>query len=391
MGVSGAVLSDVVRLLVSFVGGLGHLAPLLPVACAARDAGHEVAVAGSGGLVARIQEHGLAAYATSPQPHHDQAPTSVTRRPLEVMDAPAAETEFAQNFASRGARRMASAMPEVIRDFRPDLILRDETDLGTTIAAELADVPVAIHLVLASGLLIRRELVVPQLDVVRAEHGLPADPGLSRLSTGLVLSQAAPSFRSSEAQLQLTPTYYRSGRASSTPGHASNRRPRVYVTLGTIFAGASGDLFERLLAGLAELDADVIATVGVATDPADLGPQPANVRVERFLPQDEVLAGVDLVVSHGGLGSLMATLARGLPSLLLPLGADQPHNAVRAADLGVAVTLDAATVTAEDVAATARAVLEDDLMWRRCSAVADEILALPDLSVAVAGLVATAI
>ncbi|UUZ58691.1 nucleotide disphospho-sugar-binding domain-containing protein [Nocardioides sp. B-3] len=77
-----------------------------------------------------------------------------------------------------------------------------------------------------------------------------------------------------------------------------------------------------------------MATVGQGTDPADLGPQPTNVRVERFLPQGDVLSAVDLVVSHGGSGSLMATLAHGLPSLLLPLGADQPHNAMRAGELG---------------------------------------------------------
>ena len=44
-------------------------------------------------------------------------------------------------------------------------------------------------------------------------------------------------------------------------------------------------------------------------------------RVERFVAQDEVLSEVDLVVSHGGSGSLMAALAHGLPSVLLPLGA----------------------------------------------------------------------
>ena len=72
---------------------------------------------------------------------------------------------------------MAPAVPDVIRTFRPDLVLRDETDLGTTIAAELLDVPVASHLVLAAGLLVRPELVAPRLDAVRADHGLPPDPG----------------------------------------------------------------------------------------------------------------------------------------------------------------------------------------------------------------------
>lgn len=384
------------RILVTFVGGLGHLAPLLPLARAARAAGHDVAIAGSGGLVPRIEEAGFRAYATSPVAHHGGAPQPRAAEPLEVMDARASEVEFAANFASRGARRMAAAMPDVVADFRPDVVVRDETDLGTTIAAELLDVPVVTHLVLASGLLVRPELVAPELDAVRAEHGLAPDPDLTRLTSGPVLSDAAPCFRSPESPVQVHPVHYRPAALAPprpttkrTTGRTTGRR-RVYVTLGTIFNKGSGDLFERLLAGLGELDVDVVATVGRDLDPDDLGPQPAHVRVERFVPQAEVLPGVDLVVSHGGSGSLMAALAHGLPSLLLPLGADQPHNASRAGQLGVAATLDAATATPTEVARQARAALADDAMLRRCRAVAAEMHALPDVDAAVAVVVGAA-
>jgi MGT family glycosyltransferase len=179
-------------------------------------------------------------------------------------------------------------------------------------------------------------------------------------------------------------THYRS--ADGPRSRAGADRPTAYVTLGTIFNKGSGDLFERLLAGLGALDVDVVATVGRDLDPEDLGPQPPHVRVVRFVPQSEVLPEVDLVVSHGGSGSLMGALAHGLPSLLLPLGADQPHNAGRAVELGLAATLDAATATAAQVADRARTVLADAGMRERCRAVADELAALPDVSSAVAGL-----
>ena len=372
------------RILCTFVGGLGHLAPLLPLARAAQAAGHEVAIAGSGGLVPRIEEAGFRAFATSPPPHHSGAPTARDLTPLDVMDPRATELEFAQNFADRGARRMAGAVPGLIEDFRPDLVLRDETDLGTTIAAELLGVPVATHLVLASGLLVRPELVGPQLDAVRAEHGLPPDPGLTRLTSGLVLSDFPPSFRSPASPLRLEPTHYRSVTAPRTP--RGTGRPLVYVTLGTIFNKTSGDLFERLLAALAGVDADVVVTVGRELDPAQFGPQPPHVRVARFVPQHEVLPDADLVVSHGGSGSLMATLAHGLPSLLLPLGADQPHNALRAEELGVATTIDAATATPDEIGEGVRTLLADAAMAERCLTVADELRALPDLDSAVAAL-----
>ncbi|KRE93467.1 hypothetical protein ASG76_13485 [Nocardioides sp. Soil774] len=377
------------RVLITFVGGLGHLAPLLPVARAARDAGHEVAVAGSGGLVAQIEQAGFRAFPTSPTPHHGGAPVTRDPAPLEATDAGASELEFAENFAVRGARRMADAVSGILADFRPDVVLRDETDLGTTIATELAGVPLATHLVLASGMLVRPELVAPRLDGVRAEHGLAPDPELTRLTAGPVLSDFAPSFRDPRAPLQVTPIHYRSAAVLVTRDRAE--RPKVYVTLGTIFNKGSGDLFERLLAGLGALDADVLVTIGRELDPAELGPRPAHVRVERFVPQAEVLPGVDLVVSHAGSGSLMATLAHGLPSLLLPLGADQPHNAERAVALGLAATLDAPTCPADAVATAAVEVLADTAMQARCRAVADEVRALPDVSVAVAALEAAAL
>ena len=74
------------------------------------------------------------------------------------------------------------------------------------------------------------------------------------------------------------------------PG-AARRPATVYFTLGTVFNLESGDLFERVLAGLAELEIDVVATVGAEIDPAELGPLPPHVRVERFLPQSRSCPG----------------------------------------------------------------------------------------------------
>jgi UDP:flavonoid glycosyltransferase YjiC (YdhE family) len=52
-----------------------------------------------------------------------------------------------------------------------------------------------------------------------------------------------------------------------------------------------------------------------------------------------------VVVSHAGSGSLIGALAHGLPSLLIPMGADQPLNAARCQALGAAHVLDAVTLT----------------------------------------------
>lgn len=54
---------------------------------------------------------------------------------------------------------------------------------------------------------------------------------------------------------------------------------------------------------------------------------PTNVHVERFVPQADVLSRVDLIVHHGGTGTVLAALEAGLPQVILPQGADQPFNA----------------------------------------------------------------
>lgn len=199
------------------------------------------------------------------------------------------------------------------------------------------------------------------------------------LTRSLVLSPFAPSFRSPESPVPLPASTFSFRAGDRVPVTRRSRRPRVYATLGTIFNSTSGDLFERLLAGLAGVDADVAVTVGRDIDPAAFGPQPAHVRVEQFVPQEELLREADLVVSHGGSGSLMATLAHGLPSVLLPLGADQPHNARRAEELGLAMTLDAATVTPDSIRETVTQALCDQPTIERARRIADEIDRLPSV------------
>jgi UDP:flavonoid glycosyltransferase YjiC (YdhE family) len=375
------------RVLLSYIGGLGHFYPLVPIARAAVRAGHEVAVAGSGRLTEHVEALGFRALATSPPRPADEPPRARDLTPMAAVDARAAEVEFAENFADKGARRHATRILEHCRDWQPDVVVRDEADLGSAIAAEVCGLPIAQVLVLAAGTLIRPDLVTPRIEAVRAEHGLAPDSGLRMLTRGLVLSPFPPSFRSPDSPLLLPgdACAYRTGprpERTARPG----RRPRIYVTLGTVFGTECGDLFERLLAGVAGLDADVLLTVGHHIAPTDFGPQPDHVRIERFVPQDEILGRTDLVVSHGGSGALLGALTHGLPSVLLPLGADQPHNARRAAELGVARILDAPTATSEAIRETIQVTLADEEMAHRAHAMADECARLPDVEATVARL-----
>jgi UDP:flavonoid glycosyltransferase YjiC (YdhE family) len=226
--------------------------------------------------------------------------------------------------------------------------------------------------ILAAGTLARPDLVSPVLQAVRAEHGLAPDPTLATFRRDLVLSPFPPSFRDPSVPLPPTAFSYRPG-----PVAPLGRGPLVYVSLGTVFNTGAGDLFGRLLAGLAAVPAEVLVTVGHAVDPADFGSQPTHIRVERYVAQADVLPRCGLVVSHGGSGSLMGALQHGLPSVLTPLGADQPHNSRRAADLGVARVLDAATATPDEIGGAVTAMLVDTGAREGALALKAEMDALP--------------
>jgi UDP:flavonoid glycosyltransferase YjiC (YdhE family) len=74
---------------------------------------------------------------------------------------------------------------------------------------------------------------------------------------------------------------------------------------------------------------------------------------------------------------VIGALAHGLPSILVPMGADQPLNAARCEALGVALVLDASTLRPETVRDAAAKVLRDPRYAERARALRAEIEALP--------------
>lgn len=358
------------RILFTFLGGSGHFHPLVPVARAAVAAGHTVAFAGSGGMVPTVESAGFTAFATS-----ESRGEPPQRRPLLAPDEEREERDLREHFARHGAAVQAAALFHLVGEWKPDVVVRDEADFGAAIATDRAGIPCATVLVLPAGGFLRTDVVAEPLHELRARYDLPPDPDLAMLHRDLVLAPFPPSFRDPGFPLPATAFSFRQTPPVTTI--PSSGRPTVYFTLGTEFNTESGDLFARVLAGLRELPAQIVTTVGAHIDPAEFGPQPEHVRIERFIPQAEILARCDLVVSHGGSGSVLGTLAHGVPSILLPMGADQPHNARRCAALGVGLALDPVTVTSDEVRSTASAVLTNQRYRAAAERVRAESDALP--------------
>jgi UDP:flavonoid glycosyltransferase YjiC (YdhE family) len=128
---------------------------------------------------------------------------------------------------------------------------------------------------------------------------------------------------------------------------------------------------------MAALDVDVVATIGPMLDPAMFGVLPANVRVERFVPQHLLLDRVSVVASHGGAGTVLGAALHGVPQLLFPFAADQWENADAVARSGAGVVCELANRSAAELGAALQLLLHEDSMRECATKVAAEIASMP--------------
>lgn len=135
------------------------------------------------------------------------------------------------------------------------------------------------------------------------------------------------------------------------------RGPVLYASLGTVFH-SDPRLLRTFATALASLGGTAVVSTG-QTDPAALGPLPANVLARRFVPQPEVLARAALFVTHGGMNSVNEAMYAGVPMLVVPQGADQPMVARRVVELGAGLSLRNQDVTEDSVRALAGRLLGD--------------------------------
>lgn len=152
-------------------------------------------------------------------------------------------------------------------------------------------------------------------------------------------------------------------------------RALVYITLGTVSEHAAE--LAAAVSGISRLHVRVLVTVGPRIGPADLGPQPPNVTVERYVSQTEVLPRVSAVVSHAGSATFLGALCHGVPQVCLPQAADQFRNAKGGVASGSALVLLPSEATPQTVADAVSRVLTDVRFRAAAKVVADEIESLP--------------
>ena len=136
-----------------------------------------------------------------------------------------------------------------------------------------------------------------------------------------------------------------------TPGwlaEVPQGKPLVYVSLGTVF-NTRLSVFRKIIRALGQLDVFGLVVTGPGCPPDLFTAVPSNVRIESYIPQTalqtETKTRPALIISHGGVNTVLTALSDGIPLLCIPLGADQPDNAQRCVDAGAGLRLDRRLLT----------------------------------------------
>jgi UDP:flavonoid glycosyltransferase YjiC (YdhE family) len=344
--------------------GYGHVHPLLPLAIAFRRRGWEVVFATGPDLVDVPRRHGFAAWSTglsmdeTERRYRARFPGSDELPPSERMRLVAAHM-----FGDVAARTRAADLIPLAERWQPDLVVHDVTEFAGPVTALRLGIPVVAHAVsMLNPAADTVAAVAPVLDDLAREWGV--EDGAARVLEAPYLDLCPPGLA------RPVPNPYHDVRPirAELPPDPSGRLPdglaelpydrTLLVTLGTVVNTIPG-AFDRLLGAIRNLPVNIVVSVGPNLDPSALGPQPEHVLTCGYVPYDALIPRCTAVLGHAGAGTLLATLSSGLPSVLVPQGAEQIANALATDAAGAAIALPPDCAAPEAIRAAVERVLDD--------------------------------
>jgi len=339
----------------------GHLLPLIPLALACRDAGHEVIVA-SGALP--IGPTGLRLHDIGRRFSLPRSGIMVGLRHPRLLRAELAGragTAFVGELFGRASHTLVGPLLRLAERERPDLIVYESLgEAGALVAGRLGVPSVQQESTLSSAADLFR--AVAQSSGMRG-HSIPAP--------ALTITIAPSSLVGARSGRPMRPVPYSGG--GEVPGWLlePGDRPRIVVSRSTITGPGDDDPSAAVVAAAARVDAEFVLVRPSRS--VTRGRLPDNVRTVERVPLHRVLPHATGFVHHGGAGSVLNGLAAGIPQLVVPGPGDRRYNAElltrRGAGLGVA----AAEISAEHL----MRLLTDPRLLTAAQQVSAEIAAMP--------------
>jgi UDP:flavonoid glycosyltransferase YjiC (YdhE family) len=373
------------RILFASTRGAGHFNPMVPFIDSALRDGDEVLVAAPEELRETVEPAGYGFRPIPTPPDEELGPTWE-----RVHTASAEEAEAIVVGEIFGRLNTKAALPEmrdIGEEWAPDLVVREPCEFSSAIVASELGIPQArVSIGLAS-----------------TEHRLSSD-GAAGVEEHAQVAAAAnagspyltmypESFEDPGMKGPPDTRRYRDPATDTTPRPledwwAGDERPLVYITFGSVTATlpSAVALYSAALEAAAEVPARVLLTTGRKISLDELPPPPDNVHLANWVPQADAFAGAELVVCHGGAGTVLGALSAGLPQIVVPLFADQPPNARRVAEVGAGVVVEPLrdpgaalpkSIDPAELRDAIRAGLTDQGLRRGAEAIAAEMRRLP--------------
>ncbi len=397
-------------LLITVPDFTSHILPILPIAEALAKRGHRILVHTRQHNYAKVQ-----AAAAELVPMSDQCDIK-----FQVENSSVRQPWWFPVFA-RGLWRfrngvlamipyMVAELETIIKQEQVDCLIGDYIGYGASYAAERLGIPfmtVSVSWTVTpnadaipsflSSLPLPPRVVHAAIDFifplrrVREQIGLPQRPKnapaeflsviVSKLLNLVTIHREfVPSGRLQENQVFIGPTAFQMPHTTDAPPYGTSLDPDTVLVSTTTSSTTDDGQFRLVLESVAQMGIPVLATSGNATDiPSGLG---ENVRLETFVPFDEVLPYIRAMVTHGGAGSVGRAFRLGVPMLIISDFGDQAATGARAAELGLAYHLPKSKVTPKAVQSKLKALLEDHALHARVKALSETLRSMdsPELA-----------
>lgn len=338
------------RVLFSVFPAIAHVHPIVPLAWALQNAGHEVRVAIHPDAVDLVTEAGLAAIPVGARHHlagvvefnsnFDKLDTLDDALALDRHHNPRWETQWQMLLSTLSIS--TPILPDLVnltRRWQPDLVLWDPFCVPAAVAARVSGAAQARILwgqdnigwlraesrqhLEARGAAPHEDPVLDLMRPMLAPYDLEYEEELllgqwtvDPMPLGLRLPLDLP-----YTALRRVPY----NGTAPVPDWMIQRpeKPRVCLTLGVGGRGRqlfreSGVSFASVLESVAELDVELVATVD-AGRLAEAGTVPDNVRLLEYVPLNHLLPTCSAIIHHGGGGTFAASVAHQVPQLITPM------------------------------------------------------------------------
>jgi len=361
------------RVVFASLGSLGDLHPLLALARAAGERGHDPVIAASAGYRHYVESLGFEFHPIRPdfefEPKlvdHLFDPKRGPERLMREQIFPNVRKTYADLVsATRNADLLVVGellyVAPLVAAARgipwANAILAPTSFLSACDPCVLAPVPRLFalrrlgrwpyRLIFALGRIVTRRWSAP-LTAFRKELGFPsgASPVFDAKHSPLLTLALFPKFLAAaqpDWPAQVVQTGFPFFAQSIAPEKAARLErflasgdPPVVFTLGSSVIQIARDFFECAAEAARRAGRRAILLTGGNPIPPRL---PETILAIDYVPLDRVLPHAVAVVHQGGVGTCAEALRWGVPSLVIPFGFDQPDNAERLRRLGVAAVL----------------------------------------------------